>query len=54
MVNQDFEKFNDIQQKHKTIYPGTGHDDHVSPDDPHSHSNNKKTDYSPGVTGREN
>ncbi|MBM7694469.1 hypothetical protein JOC77_003930 [Peribacillus deserti] len=53
MVNQDFEQFNKIQQKHKTVYIGTGQDDHVGKEDPHSHSNNKKTDYAPGVTGRE-
>ncbi|WP_155890122.1 hypothetical protein [Peribacillus kribbensis] len=49
MVNQDFSKFHKLQEKHKSVYL-EGKDEHAPANK--SHSNNKKTDYAPGVTGR--
>ncbi|MFD0049653.1 hypothetical protein ACFVHQ_10030 [Actinomycetes bacterium NPDC127524] len=52
MVNQDFSKFNKIQQKHKS-YSGDGTNDHQERGmNDESYNNRSETDQAPGAEGR--
>ncbi|MDP4083137.1 MAG: hypothetical protein Q8934_00820 [Bacillota bacterium] len=52
MVNEDFRKFNKIQQEHQGEYIGTDRKQHYGVKDP-TYNNQKDTDKSVGATGRE-
>jgi hypothetical protein len=52
MVNMNFDKFNSIQQKHKSRYIGGDKSQQQGINDP-EYNDNQNTDKSPGATGRD-
>ncbi|MGE8205778.1 hypothetical protein ACQKP0_14575 [Heyndrickxia sp. NPDC080065] len=52
MVNQDFEKFHQLQEKHKSSYLGKKSDQKQLNSDP-DYNNQSDTDKVIGATGRE-
>lgn len=51
MVNENFDKFNKIQQKHQSDYVGSDGDQTPGKNDP-KYNNQSDTDKSVGATGR--
>lgn len=52
MVNVNFDKFNSIQQKHKSHYIGGDQTQQQGITD-HTYNDNQNTGKSPGATGRD-
>lgn len=52
VVNLNFEKFNKVQQAHRTEYLGGNKNQKPGLNDP-EYNNQDNTDKSPGATGRE-
>ncbi|WP_462411152.1 hypothetical protein [Neobacillus sp. Marseille-QA0830] len=52
MVNENFDKFRKVQQKHESAYLGTDHEQKRGVND-RDYNNQSNTDKSIGATGRD-